>query len=70
MPLISKLSTPLHLLYIYQDDCGLMWGVLQAAGNPNAYDVTTWVRTCVEMLNFFLLRWTKYRFACHIDVNC
>lgn len=24
------------------DDCGMMWGVLQAAGNPNAYDVTTW----------------------------
>ena len=20
------------------DDCGMMWGVLQAAGNPNAYD--------------------------------
>jgi hypothetical protein len=44
------------LLYIYQDDCGLMWGVLQAAGNPNAYDVTTWVRTCVEILNIFFLR--------------
>jgi carboxypeptidase C (cathepsin A) len=22
------------------DDCGMMWGVLQAAGNPNAYDVS------------------------------
>jgi hypothetical protein len=21
----------------------MMWGVLQAAGNPNAYDITTWV---------------------------
>lgn len=24
------------------DDCGIMWGVLAAAGNPNAYDVSTW----------------------------
>jgi hypothetical protein len=54
--LTFQLSTTLHLLYIYQDDCGLIWGVLQAAGNPNAYDVTTWVRTCVEMLNIFFLR--------------
>jgi hypothetical protein len=31
---------PFHPLTV-QDDCGLMWGVLQAAGNPNAYDITT-----------------------------
>ena len=24
------------------DDCGTMWAVLQASGNPNAYDITTW----------------------------
>jgi hypothetical protein len=32
---------PFHLFNV-QDDCGMMWGVLQAAGFPNAYDVTTW----------------------------
>jgi Serine carboxypeptidase len=25
-----------------QDDCGIMWGILAAAGGVNAYDVTTW----------------------------
>lgn len=25
-----------------QDDCGIMWGVLEASGYPNAYDITTW----------------------------
>jgi carboxypeptidase D len=32
---------PFHPFTV-QDDCGIMWGILQAAGNPNAYDVTTW----------------------------
>jgi hypothetical protein len=32
---------PFHPFNV-QDDCGIMWGVLAAAGNPNAYDVTTW----------------------------
>jgi carboxypeptidase C (cathepsin A) len=32
---------PFHSLSV-QDDCGIMWGILLAAGNPNAYDVTTW----------------------------
>jgi len=36
-----KLPPPFHPFNV-QDDCGLMWGVLEAAGNPNAYDVTTW----------------------------
>ncbi|OEU10961.1 alpha/beta-hydrolase [Fragilariopsis cylindrus CCMP1102] len=36
-----ELPDPFHSFNV-QDDCGLMWGVLQAAGNPNAYDVTTW----------------------------
>jgi carboxypeptidase C (cathepsin A) len=39
----TQLPPPFHP-YNVQDDCGIMWGVLQAAGNPNAYDVTTWVR--------------------------
>jgi pimeloyl-ACP methyl ester carboxylesterase len=34
-------SAPFHPFTI-QDDCGIMWGILAAAGNPNAYDVTTW----------------------------
>ncbi|GAX27526.1 vitellogenic carboxypeptidase-like protein [Fistulifera solaris] len=37
----EKLSAPFHP-YTVQDDCGIMWGILQAAGNPNAYDITTW----------------------------
>jgi carboxypeptidase C (cathepsin A) len=37
----NAVSPPFHPLSV-QDDCGLMWGVLQAAGNPNAYDITTW----------------------------
>jgi hypothetical protein len=32
---------PFHPFNV-QDDCGIMWGILQAAGNPNAYDITTW----------------------------
>lgn len=36
------LPPPFHPFNV-QDDCGIMWGILQAAGNPNAYDVTTWV---------------------------
>jgi serine carboxypeptidase-like clade 4 len=32
---------PFHPFNV-QDDCGMMWGILQAAGNPNAYDITTW----------------------------
>jgi hypothetical protein len=32
---------PFHPLNV-QDDCGIMWGILLAAGNPNAYDITTW----------------------------
>lgn len=32
---------PFHNFNV-QDDCALMWGVLQASGYPNAYDVTTW----------------------------
>lgn len=32
---------PFHPFTV-QDDCGIMWGILQAAGQPNAYDVTTW----------------------------
>lgn len=26
---------PFHSFNV-QDDCGIMWGILQAAGNPNA----------------------------------
>ena len=37
----QTLPPPFHPFNI-QDDCALMWGVLAAAGNPNAYDVTTW----------------------------
>lgn len=32
---------PFHPFNV-QDDCGIMWGILQAAGNPNAYDISTW----------------------------
>ena len=32
---------PFHPFNV-QDDCGIMWGILVAAGWPNAYDVTTW----------------------------
>lgn len=32
---------PFHPFNV-QDDCGIMWGILQGAGNPNAYDITTW----------------------------
>jgi hypothetical protein len=32
---------PFHPFNV-QDDCGIMWGVLVAAGFPNAYDITTW----------------------------
>ena len=34
-------SPPFHPFDV-QDDCGIMWGILQASGNPNAYDITTW----------------------------
>jgi hypothetical protein len=37
----ATLSPPFHPFSV-QDDCGLMWGVLQGSGYPNAYDVTTW----------------------------
>lgn len=37
----DAVDAPFHPLTV-QDDCGIMWGVLQAAGNPNAYDITTW----------------------------
>jgi len=37
----SEEPPPFHPFNV-QDDCGIMWGILQAAGNPNAYDVTTW----------------------------
>ncbi len=39
----TELPPPFHPFNV-QDDCAIMWGVLEAAGNPNAYDVTTWVR--------------------------
>jgi hypothetical protein len=32
---------PFHPFNV-QDDCGIMWGILSAAGQPNAYDITTW----------------------------
>jgi carboxypeptidase C (cathepsin A) len=38
----EPIPAPFHSFNV-QDDCGMMWGVLQAAGNPNAYDITTWV---------------------------
>lgn len=37
----EKEPPPFHPFNV-QDDCGTMWGILQAAGNPNAYDITTW----------------------------
>jgi hypothetical protein len=33
-------EAPFHPFNV-QDDCGLMWGVLQASGHPNEYDITT-----------------------------
>jgi Serine carboxypeptidase len=36
-----EMPAPFHAFNV-QDDCGMMWGVLEAAGNPNAYDITTW----------------------------
>ena len=36
-----KIEAPFHDFNV-QDDCGMMWGVLEAAGQPNAYDITTW----------------------------
>jgi carboxypeptidase C (cathepsin A) len=38
----SEVEPPPFHPFNVQDDCGIMWGILQAAGNPNAYDVTTW----------------------------
>jgi carboxypeptidase C (cathepsin A) len=38
----KTLNPPPFHPFTVQDDCGLMWGVLKAAGNNNAYDVTTW----------------------------
>lgn len=35
------MEPPFHSFTV-QDDCGIMWGVLQAAGQPNAYDISTW----------------------------
>jgi serine carboxypeptidase-like clade IV len=32
---------PFHNFNV-QDDCAIMWGVLQASGFPNAYDISTW----------------------------
>ena len=34
-------SPPFHNFNV-QDDCAIMWGVLEASGYPNAYDITTW----------------------------
>lgn len=31
---------PLHPFTV-QDDCGMMWGILEASGHPNEYDITT-----------------------------
>jgi hypothetical protein len=39
--LTSQEPPPFHAFNV-QDDCGIMWGILEAAGNPNAYDVSTW----------------------------
>jgi hypothetical protein len=33
-------GAPFHPFNV-QDDCGMMWGVLQASGHPNEYDITT-----------------------------
>ena len=36
----SEMEAPFHPFTV-QDDCGMMWGVLQASGHPNEYDITT-----------------------------
>ena len=38
----SEVEPPPFHPFTVQDEFGIMWGILQAAGNPNAYDVTTW----------------------------
>lgn len=53
-----EMPAPFHAFNV-QDDCGTMWGVLEAAGNPNAYDVTTWVRTL----------WSRRRCFCWETTN-
>ena len=37
----SQEPPPFHPFNV-QDDCGTMWGILEAAGSPNACDITTW----------------------------
>jgi hypothetical protein len=36
----SEMEAPFHPFNV-QDDCGMMWGILQASGHPNEYDITT-----------------------------
>lgn len=36
----SEMKAPFHPFNV-QDDCGMMWGILQASGHPNEYDITT-----------------------------
>jgi len=38
----NKPPTPPFHNFNVQDDCAIMWGVLEASGFPNAYDITTW----------------------------
>jgi hypothetical protein len=56
------LPGPFHPFNV-QDDCGMMWGVLEAAGNPNAYDITTWDPN-VDQITF-----TSEAFYNRIDVR-
>jgi len=34
-------SNPKLHAFNVQDDCGMMWGILEASGHPNEYDITT-----------------------------
>lgn len=36
----NSMEAPFHPFTV-QDDCGLMWGIIQASGHPNEYDITT-----------------------------
>jgi hypothetical protein len=37
----EKPSNPKLHAFNVQDDCGMMWGILEASGHPNEYDITT-----------------------------
>jgi len=59
-----NLPPPFHPFNM-QDDCSIMWDILQVAGNPNVYDVTTW-KLNVDQITFTSKVLPKVKEALHV----